>query len=128
MRYSLPAILFAAAACASGNANVSESEAELLVLAQQKTKGARFPVLGSLPGDAPGPQDFAPEMGPELRSRAIELVSLAETAGRVDDPVTTQATVAELLMLVDDLQNSPSVAAPILEAEALDFPTPPPLN
>lgn len=128
MRFYLPVIFCALASCVGGSGDVTQREAELLVLAEQKTKGSRYPVLGTLPDDAPGPSDFAPDMAPELRSRAIELVSLAENAGRVADPVTTETTVVELLSLVQSLQQKNSDPDPLLDVKALDFPTPPPLE
>jgi len=128
MRSHLLVMILALTACASSQEGISQSELELVALADEKAKGARYPVLGALPGGAPGPEDFPPEIGPELRQRASELVSLSASTSDVGDPLTTEATVAELLLLVDDLQQGRTATAPIVDLQALDFPTPPPLN
>ncbi|MFC3303830.1 hypothetical protein [Parvularcula lutaonensis] len=115
------------ASCAS-KPPVTEAEARFERLAEVRQKEERYPVLVPLPGEAAVVGRGIPgEQAGELRSAASEFEALRQRAAISDDPLSTDATVAELKALIAQLKSQQELG-PAIDVGALDFPTPPPLD
>ncbi|MEM1380110.1 MAG: hypothetical protein AAGH41_05730 [Pseudomonadota bacterium] len=115
--------------CASQAPEMTEADRRFQRLAAEKSRGAPFPVLGVLTApDDLGDKGLPPGTGDDIRALAAVLAGLnAETEptgpGLDEDP-----TVVELQALIRQVQGTAPRLKPRVDVEALDFPTPPPVE
>ncbi|MEM1409872.1 MAG: hypothetical protein AAGG79_03900 [Pseudomonadota bacterium] len=124
-------ITLAAASCLGGRSGLSDQEIAILDLAKEKTKGARYPILGQLPGEAEVVGSGVDADPAALRRDVEALQGLVPGDDGSGQAPETRATVVELQAMVEQLQRGrlgrPS--SDVLEkAAAIDFPKPPPLG
>lgn len=101
----------------------------MIALAQEKAKGARFPVLQTLRSEDEVLDGGLPEgLGADVRAQALELRALQPATARGAVAIDEDAKVAELRAMVATLQGNTPRVKPRFDIEALDFPTPPPRN
>ncbi|MEM9840537.1 MAG: hypothetical protein AAF830_15470 [Pseudomonadota bacterium] len=102
---------------------------QIIALAKEKAKGARFPALRTLPGASEVLDGGLPAgLGGEVRAQAEELAALDPANAHSAMKIGKEATVAELQAMVSILQGNTPRVKPRIDLDELDFPTPPPRN
>lgn len=119
---------FALVACASGP-QISDAEREINAIANESSASAPFPILGPLPSRADVIGEGIPQStATELREASAVLVRLGQSSTVPRPSLSTEDTVVELKALIDQLRANPNPAPPVVDVQALGFPTPPPLD
>lgn len=115
--------------CASQAPEVTEAERRFQRLAAEKSRGAPFPVLGELtaPEDL-GDKGLPLGTGDDVRALAAELAGLMAETERTAPSLDDDPTVRELQVLIRQVQATAPRLKPRVDVEALDFPTPPPVQ